>query len=192
MGTAGTEKGAGFLVIPAERENQIEAFPWENAVGIWHVLHTRSRQEKALSDELGALGICHYLPLVNQARFYGRRKAEVALPLFPGYVFLKGTTDQTFVADRTRRVAGIIPVRDQRQLECELRNISAALSREGVLDPYPHLVVGAPAEVRSGPFRGIQGVVEKRIGFSDRLILQVRMLGMAVSLEIEGALLDPI
>jgi transcription antitermination factor NusG len=46
-------------------------------------------------------------------------------------------------------------------------------------------------EVRSGPFRGLQGVIEE-VGRNDRLILQVQTLGRAVCLEIDGALLDPL
>jgi transcription antitermination factor NusG len=44
-------------------------------------------------------------------------------------------------------------------------------------------------EVRSGPFQGLQGVVEGRCA-NGRLVLQVETLGRAVSLEIDGALLD--
>jgi hypothetical protein len=45
--------------------------------------------------------------------------------------------------------------------------------------------------VRSGPLRGLQGIIEHR-GRVNRLILQVEMLGQAVSLEVEASLLDPI
>jgi transcription antitermination factor NusG len=45
--------------------------------------------------------------------------------------------------------------------------------------------------VRSGPFRGIAGVIERR-GQGDRLILQVETLGRAVSLDLCGAMLEPL
>src|SRR5205814_3813432 len=32
--------------------------------GTWYVLHTKSRQEKALSGELDRLGVLHFLPVV--------------------------------------------------------------------------------------------------------------------------------
>jgi transcription antitermination factor NusG len=50
---------------------------------------------------------------------------------------------------------------------------------------------GVRVEVRSGPFRGLQGVIEGRAS-ANRLILQVDLLGRAVSLEIDPTLLDPI
>jgi transcription antitermination factor NusG len=53
------------------------------------------------------------------------------------------------------------------------------------------LVAGTKVEVRAGPFRGLQGVVDSRLK-QNRLLLQVEMLSRAVSVEIDAALLDPI
>lgn len=165
-------------------------FPQPSA-GLWHVLHTRSRQEKALADDLSARRIPHFLPLVRQVRYYGKRKFFAEMPLFPGYVFLRGELDDAYLADRTKRVAAIIKVADQQRIDWELRNIYLALSTNAPLDPYPHLRKGIRVEVRSGPFRGLQGIIEDRVKH-DRLILQVDMLGVAVSLEIHGALVEPV
>lgn len=160
-------------------------------LGLWHVLHTKSRQEKVVAADLAAMHIAHYLPLVKQVRYYGRRKVKVSMPLFPGYVFLRGSLDQVYAADRTKRIANIISVNAQDQLDWELRNLHMALSKDAQLTPFPFLKKGVRVEVRSGPFRGLQGIIEGRAA-DNRLILQVDMLGRAVSLEIEGALLDPI
>jgi transcriptional antiterminator RfaH len=156
----------------------------------WHVLHTRSRQEKSLGEDLDLRGIRHYLPLVSRTRFYGRRKVTSALPLFAGYIFLLGSIEQAYSADRTGRVARIIPVFDQDRMNWELRNLQLALNRRAQLDLYPNLRAGVRVEVRSGPFRGLQGVVEDRADKKNRLILQVATLGKCVSLEIDGSLLD--
>ena len=159
--------------------------------GDWHLLHTRSRQEKILAESMAAKGIGVFLPLVDVTRTYGRRKASVELPLFPGYVFLKGPLDDAYEADRTKRVAGIIPVVNQAQLTWELRNLALALAARVPLDPYPYLRAGVKVEIRSGPLAGIQGVIESRKK-RDRLLLQIDVLGQATSLEIDGAILDPI
>jgi transcriptional antiterminator NusG len=159
--------------------------------GLWYVLHTRSRQEKILANELAARHIDHYLPLVRHSRVYGDRKAVVQEPLFPGYVFLFGSLDEAYQADRSKRVANIIRVTDQQHLEWELSNIKLALSQGAPLDPYPHLVKGVRVEVRAGPFRGLQGVIEEKARES-RLILQVDVLGRAVSLEIDATHLQSV
>lgn len=160
-------------------------------VGDWFVLHTRSRQEKALAADLAARQVGCFLPLIRQVRQYGRRKMPMQMPMFPGYLFLRGSLDQVYEADRTRRVAQIITVADQAQMDWELRNICEALSRQVTLDPYPYLTKGRAVEVRSGPLRGMQGIVEDRVR-PERLLLQVDMLGRAMSVEIDGAIVDPL
>jgi transcription antitermination factor NusG len=158
--------------------------------GEWFVLHTKSRQEKVVAEDLENLAVPHFLPLISQVRYYGRRKIKVAMPLFPGYLFVRGTREQVFVVDRAKRLVSIIPVTDQQQLNWELKNLNLALANNVSLDPYPSLKTGTRVEVRSGPLRGLQGVIETR-SQPNRLILQVQMLGRAVSLEIEASLLDP-
>lgn len=160
--------------------------------GDWFVLHTKSRQEKILAADLSAMDIPHFLPLARQYRQYGGRRVTIEEPLFPGYLFLRGTRDHAFAADRTKRVARIIPVSDQKRLEWELSNLHRALGSDCPFAPYPYLRKGVRVEVASGPLMGLQGVIEDRSGRANRLILQVDMLGSAVSLEVDGALLEPI
>ncbi|MCL2645685.1 MAG: hypothetical protein FWD61_01615 [Phycisphaerales bacterium] len=159
--------------------------------GKWFLLHTKSRQEKAVAETLSSKSIVHFLALVQVARNYGGRKTTVKLPLFPGYLFLKGTNDDLYEVDRTKRIAHIIPVSDQDKIIWELRNLSIALTHTVPLDPYPYLRTGVKVEVHSGPLMGLQGIIESRLK-RDRLILQVDVLGQATSLEIDGALLHVI
>jgi transcription termination/antitermination protein NusG len=176
------------LLEEAQPVARIEDWP-DVSSGSWFVLRTKARQEKVLALDLKGRGIDNFLPLVTCIKFYGGRRARVQLPLFPGYVFLHGELDQAFEADRTHRIAQIIRVPDQQRLDNELRNIHLAIGANASLDPYPLLHAGVRVEVREGPFRGLQGLVEDRTRM-DRLILRVDTLGQAVSLEIDAALLD--
>lgn len=166
-------------------------FPEAPAGSNWFVLHTRSRQEKAVADALRALNTWCFLPLLNHTRVYRGRKIQVQLPLIPSYVFMKGQPEEAYQLDRNNRLANIIPVTNQARLEWELGNIRRAIDAHIALDPYPYLRKGIRAEVRSGPLRGTQGIIEDRTKLT-RLILQVDMLGRAVSLELDGALLEPL
>lgn len=152
----------------------------------WFVLMTKSRQEKALARALDAMCIDCYLPLVREERQEGRKRSVNQVPLFSGYVFLNGTIDEVYEADRTRRVARTLAVPDQERMEGELRSIRHALREGARFDPYPFLSEGSRVEVKSGPFQGVRGVVEHRRGVS-RLVLQVEAIGRAVSLEIDAA-----
>ena len=159
--------------------------------GDWYVLHTKSRQEKALAATLVNRGVPHFLPLIKRVRYYGRRRTTVDTPLFAGYVFLRGDLEQAYEADRTRRVASVITVADQAGFDAELHNVYEALVRQAPLELFPYLRKGVRVVVRTGPFQGLRGLIESRTS-PDRLILQVNMLGQATSMEIDGALLDPV
>jgi transcription antitermination factor NusG len=155
----------------------------------WFVLRTKSRQEKVIANDLRARGAHFFLPLVIRPRYFGGHKLNVELPLFPGYLFLWGVVDDAYAVDRTKRIAQIIPVYDQKRLDSELRQIHRALCAGHTLDPYPYLRQGITVEVREGPLHGVRGIVESRAQLA-RIILRVDILGQAVSLETDGALVD--
>lgn len=155
----------------------------------WIVLHAKSRQEKALAEDLSARGLELYLPLIRSVRYYGRRKAKVELPLFPGYVFLHGEREDGFTADRTGRVVSVLQVSDQKSFADEIAQIKAVLERDGRLVACDPIVNGTLVEVKSGPFRGVRGVVERGMPH-DRLVIQVSMIGKGSELEIDRSLLE--
>lgn len=157
----------------------------------WFILHTLSNQEKLLASAMQAMDVAYFLPLRRIERVQGRLKTHVMTPLFPSYLFIRGSLDEVYRADRTKRVASVVRVYDQMRLESEIRNIHMALLNEGVITPHPYLKRGISVEVRSGPFRGMRGLISDNAK-DNRLILQVDLLGQATALEIDGSLLEPI
>lgn len=155
----------------------------------WYVLHCKPRQEQVVADHLEALGVFAYFPKAEQVRFYGKRKVKTELPLFPGYVFLFGLKEHAYSVDRTRGLVQILEPPDPEQLAWELKNIRLALERKAPMTECNGLTVGTRVEVRSGPFKGMQGLVESNKR-QDRVILQVAMLGRAMSVEIDASILD--
>ncbi|QDS96068.1 Transcription antitermination protein RfaH [Roseimaritima multifibrata] len=157
----------------------------------WWVIRTRSRQEKAVATALKSLGLTHFLPLVSTERQWGKRKAKIDAPLFPGYLFLQGSRDDTFAADRTRRIASTLKVEDQLGLHAELVCLREAIGRGADFDPYPYLKHGYYAEVKSGPYKGLRGCIDRK-SQQGQLIIQVNVLQSAMALNLGGALLTPL
>jgi transcription antitermination factor NusG len=157
----------------------------------WHVIHTRSRQEKAVAEVLAAAGGTPYLPVYRRAMYYGHRKRVVEAPLFSCYLFLWGLLDHAYLAVSTKRVAQIIPVPDQGTLSRELAQVRLVLEAGGDLGPYRFLTRGRRVRVTAGPFQGIEGVIDDTIR-QDRLILKVHAIGRALGLEIDASLLEPV
>jgi hypothetical protein len=167
------------------------ASPLPDALARWYVVQTRSRQEKAVAEVVTAAGGECFLPLLRRVRYYGHRKRTVELPVFSCYVFLKGFPYHAYTAIAAKRAARLIAVPDQHQFEQEIAQIRFAMEAGADLGPYRYLSRGRRARVTSGPFMGLEGIVEDRLK-QDRLILRVQAIGRALSLEIDMSLLEPL
>lgn len=163
--------------------------PCVRAGSVWSVAATKSRREKQLARALLVRGVQHYLPLHRVSRSHGGRSRDVEFPLFPGYVFVCLSADERLEVLATGHVAQLLPVVDQNGLERELASIDAAIDAGAVFDPCPFLKEGRPVRVRSGPLKGIEGVVDSH-GSRGRLVLVVQTLGRATSIEIDMHLLE--
>lgn len=156
----------------------------------WFCLYTLARQEKQLMRKLKGLGISYYGPTITK-RYrspQGRIRAS-QVPLFANYVFLFGTGEDRSRALTTKCISRVEEVGDPAALTHDLRQIHTAI-REGVpLTPEAKLIAGQPVRVRSGPFRGYEGVVIRREG-KTRLLLAIRYLEQGVSMQIDEGLLE--
>ena len=156
--------------------------------GRWFVVRTRTRQEMILCDELRAMGVDHCLPVVTRHRRFGAYDAAVEVPLFPGYVFLRGTPQDADLAIRTHRAADVAEACDGSRLDWELTNLCRALQvRPPVdLDPCPPLPAGTRAKVCSGPLTGVECLVEPVGGSANHVVLQVTCIDQAVAAPVDA------
>ncbi len=188
---AGTEGSLSRRVVEvASPENDDGSNSDATINFLWHVLHTRARQEKAIARALDAAGIENYLPMQKRVGYRSRRKCVIEEPVFASYLFMQGPIEATYFAVATKRVANVIKVADQDQFVMEMKQLRRAISNGAELSPYSYLEVGRNVRVTAGPFQGVEGLVEERRR-PDRLILQVAALGRATSLEIDAGLLEP-
>ena len=151
--------------------------------GQWWVVHTKSRNEKALAHDLIRRNISYFLPMTWNVRRKSRRTIRSLLPLFGGYLFFCGRENDRIELLRTDRVANLIEVKDQQKLLMELRQIEQALQAGVPVTPHKYLKEGQKCRVIAGPLMGLEGVVARTRG-ATRLVLQVDMLGQAASVEI--------
>src|SRR5436305_510623 len=76
----------------------------ESASQSWWVLHTKPRQEKSLTRFLHAAGLHYYLPLLARRHPVRGRNVTALVPLFTGYVFLRGDPEQRIIALSSNRI----------------------------------------------------------------------------------------
>ena len=159
--------------------------------GRWWLVHTKSRNEKALASDLSALGIQYFLPLIQVKRKYASRVCCTDIPLFPGYLFMCGGDDEHYATLMTHRAAAVINVVDQERLRTELRHVYLVTMSSESVDLYPGLRRGRRCRIVRGSLAGLEGIVLRRRG-SCRIYVGVEALGQSVELEIDPSMAEAI
>jgi len=167
-----------------------ELFDLDAAAHPWHVAHVKSRCEKSLARHLCESASPYYLPQLKKVTARSGRNFVSHLPLFQGYVFLRGRAQVCSEAFRSGVVVNLLPVRDQAQLHEELRQIHDLLTRGVPLRVETFLSPGDPVLVKSGPFEGYRGIVIQA-GRRSRLLVNITMLRKQVSVEFDPMALGP-
>lgn len=160
-------------------------------VGLWWVVHTKSRNEKALAHDMIAKQISYFLPMAWKTRHTRGRKIRSLLPLFGGYMFFCGNEKERLEVLRTNRVANLIEVKDQQKFVKELLPIELAVKTGANLEPHKYIKKGQRCRVTAGPLADMVGIAIKTKK-GTKLILQIDMLGQAASVEIDTDIIEVI
>jgi transcription antitermination factor NusG len=156
----------------------------------WWVAHVRSRQEKGLARHLHGEAVGFYLPQSEKEVRRNGRTFVSHLPLFPGYLFFRGTAAERLGALRSNLIVQVLPVADQDGLARELESLWRLQQSGAPLVPHPYLGPGDEVEIVDGPLRGWTGTVLREKGRL-RLVVSVTMLRQAVAAEIDREALAP-
>jgi transcription antitermination factor NusG len=152
----------------------------------WFAVYTRPRHEKKVAQQLSNKGIEVFLPLRTVISNWKDRRKEVQFPLFTGYVFVHIVLEDRlsvlripgvvqFVASEGKPVA--IP---DTQIDAVRQLVSSGLK----YDPYPYVKEGMRVTIRTGPLKGVEGlVIAKRK--KHLLVLSVDLIQQSASLEID-------
>ena len=178
-----------------ESDNPPVAWPEIGSIddfeGRWWVLHTKSRNEKALAHDLVTKNIKYFLPMSWKVKKTSGRKIKSLLPLFTGYMFFCGDENERTEILRTNHVANILDVPNQRKLVSELLQIEHAIKAGAPLEPHSFVKEGALCRVIAGALAGLEGVVI-RCDNKSRLILQIDILGQGASIEIDSDMIEAV
>lgn len=157
----------------------------------WWVLHTRPRAEKSLARHLLVRNLSFFLPqYLRQWRSRGRLFRSY-MPLFPGYIFLRGDAQKRLNALATNQVVRTLAVADPDQLRVDLVRVYRMMQAGMLLAPEEQLKPGQAVEVAAGPLAGLEGKILRR-GKQLRFFVEVRLLQCGVSVEIEGWMIRPL
>lgn len=159
----------------------------------WCAIYTRHQHEKTVSEMLQVKGFEVFLPLYESVRRWKDRKKLLSLPLFPGYVFVRGVMERQLPVLSTPGVHMIIS-RGERVAtipEQEIEAIRRTIDGKFRVEPHPFLRCGERVRVIRGSLEGVEGVLTRKKNLY-RLVLSVEMLAQSVSVEIDALDVVPV
>src|SRR4051812_8884444 len=156
----------------------------------WYVLWTHSNSERLVHDQLAGKGFDIFLPTMKA--WSRRRGAQlpIALPMFPGYVFLRQAIDKHSYVEiaKTRglvRVLGerwdrLAPVPDQ-----EIDAIRRLVASDVPVFAHPYLREGQQVRITAGPLAGVTGLLVATNPQKGLLVVSVELLHRSVAVEFD-------
>lgn len=159
----------------------------------WWALYTRHQHEKVVAEMLSAKGFEVFLPLYESIRRWKDRRKLLSLPLFPGYVFVRGGLDRRLQVVTTPGVYMILYRGDQVAVvpNLEIEAIQRAVAGHYRVEPHPFLKCGMRVRVTRGAMEGVQGILVRKKNLC-RLVLSVPMLSQSVAVEVNSWDVEPV
>ncbi len=159
----------------------------------WYAVHTRSRHEKRVRQQLEGKSLEVFLPIYESVHRWNDRSAAVSLPLFPGYVFAR-----IRLADRMQvvTVPGVVRLvgfqgRPTPIPDAELAAVRDCCARHIRMEPHPYLVVGRRVRIKDGPLAEMMGILVRRKG-RFRLVLSINSIERSLAVEVDANDVEPV
>ena len=164
----------------------VVAPPIEPEGANWHALYTAPRHEKSVADQLNRRGISCFLPVYRSTRRWKDRRKELAMVLFPGYVFVRVVPQDRVQVLQLRGVVRLVTFngRPVALPEQEIELLRSRLSGARAMEPHPYLRVGKRIRVRRGPLQGLEGIIV-RVKDRCRLVFSIDLIMRSVAVEVD-------
>jgi transcription antitermination factor NusG len=155
----------------------------------WYAIHTRARHEKRIALGLQETGIETFLPLIHEVHRWSDRRKEVALPLFPCYLFVRILPDPATRLSvlKTPGVLNFVGKWDQLSAvpDHDIEQVRAVVQQQDRFFPCPFLKTGQRIRIRGGVLDGLEGILSSHKGAS-ALVVSVELIQRSISVLIEG------
>ena len=159
----------------------------------WWALYTRHQHEKSVAEMLSNKGFDVFLPLYDSMRRWKDRNKLLSLPLFPGYVFVRGGLSRRLHVVSTPGVHMILSRGEQVAIipDAEIQAIRTAVDGHYRVEPHPFLKCGDRVRVVRGSLEGVEGILARKKNYI-RLVLSVEMLAQSVAVEVNASDVEPV
>ena len=188
---ASTIPSASMIATPVVGSLDREQ-PSESAIA-WYALQTRPRHEKRVAQELRARKIEEFLPVHRcRNRWKNGVTADVELPLFPCYLFVKVPLRERV---RLLQLPGVIgfAVNSARPTALAERDIDSLRTLSSICsaEPHPFLKLGDRVRIMAGPLADMEGILVRRKNLL-RVVLSLDFLLRSVAVEVSEFDIEPV
>jgi len=174
-----------------ERAEQRDSPPAEVAAAcLWYALYTHSHCEQLVYEQLAAKGFHLFLPKIQMWSQRAGVRHRIAVPMFPGYLFLHSLVDSANYLE-VCKARGLVRILGQGWgrlavvPEEEIHAIYVALRSRLPVRPHPYLREGQRVCIMRGPLSGVEGILVVGKANKGRLVLSVELLQRSVAVEVD-------
>ncbi len=165
---------------PANLLDEVSEQPW------WAV-YTLARREKSLLRYLLGKGVDFYCPMLVSRQRQGRTSAKSAyLPMFAGYVFVRGSEPERLVCLQSNLISQCIRVPEPGKLVTDLQRLRCLLESGQPVSSVDQLVAGQRVRIKNGLLSGLEGSF-MREGARQQFVVLVDFLQRGAAVEIDPA-----
>jgi len=153
----------------------------------WFAVCTRHQHEKTAARILEYKEFEVFLPLYRARNRWKDRIREVAIPLFPGYLFVKGGFKRLLEIRSTPGVSSIVSCGGQPAAISfsEIEGVKRVVESTLRVQPHSFLKSGDWVRVKYGPIAGVEGILIRHKNVA-RLVLSVGLLGKSAAVEVDA------
>ncbi len=129
----------------------------------WFALYTKPRAEFKATEQLNAVSINYYLPVITREKQWSDRKKKITEPVMRGYIFIYADEKERLLALEQYSIVRCIFDRGRAAKipAWQIDNLKKMLSTKSEIFLHDGLIPGKKVRIKNGPFDGVIGVVQE-------------------------------
>lgn len=161
----------------------------DKLIPAWYVLHTKSRAESVVHEQLQKKSVEVFLPKIIVPSRRKDRKKMIRLPLFPGYLFVHSDLHPHHHLEIVKTVGAVKLIGDKhgpiRVPDETISSLQIMVASDQPIVTGTFFNKGDRVVVVNGPFSGVIGIFERYQG-GNRIIVFIEALGQFAAVEINA------
>jgi transcriptional antiterminator RfaH len=159
----------------------------------WFAIFTVPKNEKSVLKHLALRSVESFLPTYEDIHSWkNRQRVQIALPLFPSYLFVHISMSERI---KVLQSPGVLHIVGNGRNHVPLDRAEMEFLRWGLcgrkIEPYRELVVGRKVRIKTGVMEGILGTLVRK-NSSLRFVLTLNLINQHASVEVDADLLEPV